>query len=672
MSDVEARVSIPVFSGSVGDFEAWKVRFEAMMEIKGVGALLSAGWDPANGDDAAKAENAKLNARLFSYLVLALDERSCALILEKCNKAGHAAWRLLTAKYERSDALGILNMRRALAEVQLVDCANMDEYLNKIHAWVRKINAAAGKRVIEDLEIITCIFNGLPRDPYGQWMVAKNASTNALTLESVEAELTKVADYLTSVDGSARGAAQNSVVFHAARGGAGRGVGRGGGTAGGGAIRKCFTCGGAGHFMRECPNVVCYSCGQVGHYKRDCPSVGAAVRGGTGVGRGVGRGALLRGAAGGRGQGAAHGYYAEAEPGTVAAVSAPAVVVDDVNVLGFYAGTHPSTEPIISGVAFFMEAVTDDTWVVDSGATVHVCKDKAKFVKLEPNVGDICVYTADKVKCIAAGIGDVEIVVPHSSSDGKRLVLHDVLYVPTFSRNLMSMTRAADAGHVIELSKDGGSISWLGNKTDYIKISRVQKLYVITEVTATGEANIGVGGVPAEKLSTWHARLGHVGGDMIKRLVQSVEGLNLSKLEAEMQNCDVCNSTKLTRAPFGTTPEDHRATKPLQRVHSDIQGPQRTAALGGGEVYVMNFIDEYSRLHAVYLLKRKSDALDKFKQFRADIEAATGHKVGILHSDNGGEYISDRFKAYCRDNGIHEAGENVEYSAYGVSIAAAT
>ena len=46
-------------------------------------------------------------------------------------------------------------------------------------------------------------------------------------------------------------------------------------------------------------------------------------------------------------------------------------------------------------------------------------------------------------------------------------------------------------------------------------------------------------------------------------------------------------------------------------------------------------------------MKTRDVFLDKFKQFCADVG-----KPGTLVSDGGGEYISNEFKRYCRNQGI--------------------
>eukprot|EP00794_Sanderia_malayensis_P020980 gene20980-biopygen15485 len=52
--------------------------------------------------------------------------------------------------------------------------------------------------------------------------------------------------------------------------------------------------------------------------------------------------------------------------------------------------------------------------------------------------------------------------------------------------------------------------------------------------------------------------------------------------------------------------------------------------------------------HTVYMMKNKSEVLQKFKEFVALNENLTGRRVKKLRADNGGEYKSDDFEKYCK------------------------
>ena len=62
-----------------------------------------------------------------------------------------------------------------------------------------------------------------------------------------------------------------------------------------------------------------------------------------------------------------------------------------------------------------------------------------------------------------------------------------------------------------------------------------------------------------------------------------------------------------------------RAKKILELVHSDVFGPAKVPSLGKS-VYYVSFIDDFSRNTWIYFLKKKSEAFDRFKEFKALVE----------------------------------------------------
>ena len=51
-------------------------------------------------------------------------------------------------------------------------------------------------------------------------------------------------------------------------------------------------------------------------------------------------------------------------------------------------------------------------------------------------------------------------------------------------------------------------------------------------------------------------------------------------------------------------------------------------------------------------MQKKSETYSKFCEFKALVEKESGKQAKALRSDNGGEYISNEFKKFCRKEGI--------------------
>jgi len=97
-----------------------------------------------------------------------------------------------------------------------------------------------------------------------------------------------------------------------------------------------------------------------------------------------------------------------------------------------------------------------------------------------------------------------------------------------------------------------------------------------------------------------------------------------------------------------------RATKLLHVVYFDVCGPFEVSSLGQNK-YFVSFIDEYSRMMWLYMIKAKSDVLTIFKRFKVAIEKHSEKAIKNLMIYGGGEYTSKAFKNFCAKNGIeHE------------------
>lgn len=91
--------------------------------------------------------------------------------------------------------------------------------------------------------------------------------------------------------------------------------------------------------------------------------------------------------------------------------------------------------------------------------------------------------------------------------------------------------------------------------------------------------------------------------------------------------CEHCVFGKLHRSKFSKGV--HRTKGTLDYVHSYCWGLSRVEFLGGN-MYFLSIIDDYSRMIWVIMMKHKSEAFMKFKQWKTLVENQTGRKIKRL------------------------------------------
>ena len=145
-------------------------------------------------------------------------------------------------------------------------------------------------------------------------------------------------------------------------------------------------------------------------------------------------------------------------------------------------------------------------------------------------------------------------------------------------------------------------------------------------------------------------RYGHLHFDALNLLQKKNIVKGFPQILKPPSSCESCILAKQHRERFQVG-GSYRARAPLELVHTDICGPMQTPSLGGS-IYFLAFIDDFSRKTWTYFLKQKSEAFEKFKEFKRLVENQSGHYTKILRSDRGGEFSSNEFLELCKFHGI--------------------
>lgn len=289
-------------------------------------------------------------------------------------------------------------------------------------------------------------------------------------------------------------------------------------------------------------------------------------------------------------------------------------------------------------------------FILDSGATDHMVNKKRYFCELS-GMSRLTISVAKKnQRLVAKQQGNITVETFYDGLNKTRTI-KNVLFVPDLQCNLLSVQRLMNNGFEITF-KNKCAYIMLNGITQFVAHQKGKLYEVIFHIKQDIFAGVAAGHLNGASNNLWHFRLGHLNAPDMKKLIskEMVIGMNGVNIDCDAQFCESCVFGKQTKLSFPPN-KNTRSTRILELIHTDVCGPMSTLAWDGSK-YFVTFTDDFSRATMVYCIERKSDVLDRFKEFVAAAEALHGSKVAKLKADNGGEYISHEFKNFCRIKGI--------------------
>jgi hypothetical protein len=106
-------------------------------------------------------------------------------------------------------------------------------------------------------------------------------------------------------------------------------------------------------------------------------------------------------------------------------------------------------------------------WIIDSGATDHVCNDREAFYSIKPCETPTKYKTAGH-DVVSEEAGVVAMQLPHA----KKLVIADVTYLPSAPANLLSLGTLQQRGWTFDFAK-GYITSFVGSNVGRSSSNRV-------------------------------------------------------------------------------------------------------------------------------------------------------------------------------------------------------
>jgi len=242
--------------------------------------------------------------------------------------------------------------------------------------------------------------------------------------------------------------------------------------------------------------------------------------------------------------------------------------------------------------------------------------------------------------CQVTGMGSVSFKM----HDGATRILRDVRLVPKLSRNLISLGVLDDLGYTNNIKNSTMKIC--KGSLVAIKGQKISGLYHMICETLTGQVAMATS-PEDQNAKLWHNRLGHISARGLQIMCDQ-HLLGKDKI-SKVDFCEHCILGKQHRVEFSTG--KHQSKHPLDYIHSDLWGPAKVST-HGGNFYFLSIIDDFSRKVWIYLLKHKSQAFAKFREWRTLLEKQLDRKVKTLRTDNGLEFCSEEFNSFCAELGI--------------------
>lgn len=284
-------------------------------------------------------------------------------------------------------------------------------------------------------------------------------------------------------------------------------------------------------------------------------------------------------------------------------------------------------------------SIMKDRWLLDSGASMHMTsRNDWMYNVTEPTVKQVTV--ANREPLAVKGVGCINI----QTSQADMIQIKNVLYVPGLAANLLSVSTIVESGHNVTFTRNGCEIQ--NSKNEVVCTATLSnKLYVMD---TSSEVVHLTSSSQNDSTYLWHLRMGHLNVTDVKKLPVYTDGVTLSE-DTSNVTCTQCMEGKQARLPFNHV--GSRATRPLELIHSDLCGPMENSSFAGMK-YFITYIDDFTRMVHVYLLKDKLNILESFKDFKAKVENELNHRILKLRTDNGTEYCNTNFEKYLSNHGI--------------------
>ncbi len=215
-----------------------------------------------------------------------------------------------------------------------------------------------------------------------------------------------------------------------------------------------------------------------------------------------------------------------------------------------------------------VEKNRSNPFLIDSGASNHICGNRSFFTDLRPHYA--VVSTADKSNPTVE-VKEIGSITFTSKIEGKEVTfsLSDVYYIPSFC-NLILVGQLLQKQCSVAIGWQGLTLSTQDKGIFARGVIHKKNLFKLDAIPMKWNDEINL--VLADKTEVaklWHRRLGHISESYLTACVTkgAIDGITAKDVaDAFAEPCITCIKGKKAREPFPDS--DQKATSPLALVHS--------------------------------------------------------------------------------------------------------
>ena len=293
---------------------------------------------------------------------------------------------------------------------------------------------------------------------------------------------------------------------------------------------------------------------------------------------------------------------------------------------------------------------TRDNWVIDSGPSHHLCRNRHSFSNLKPLRQPVLVRLGDSSTIPATAAGTIYLSLP------SRTVSIEPVFVPRLQTSLLSVSQLSTKHQIAFRNSTSfldDTVLGLLHEGIYCLTIRTHRSAKVTSnhSTASSLKPTSANSAVLPSIDLWHLRLGHLSHQGLGNLLldTAYTGGPISTLPT----CEICVKSKDQRKI--TREAAQRTTEPFQLIQGDLCGPISPESASGLRYFIL-YIDDFSRTTWVYFLRCKAsvEVVSVFQEFPARMgNSFPNFPITKFRCDNGkGEYDNSLFDGILKVLGI--------------------